>query len=1123
MKRTSAKRPGFDAAGGPGWLQDCVVVMKGSVPSLAVVVFTDLVGSTALRTRVGEDVAEELRRRHDAVLGEAVNAHAGRVVKGLGDGIMAVFPGASEAVAAAVAMQQAIARVSSRRPDAVLQIRVGISAGEVTWEEGDCFGTPVVEAARLSAAAEGDQILASDVVTVLAGSRCRDMFTPVGALSLKGLAGPVTAWEVAWEAVPVDAVLPAGLATPAPLSFVGRAPEFEQLSRAWMAAGGGERRVVAVAGEPGIGKTRLLAEFARRVAGPEVAVLYGRAEEGLGVPYGPFVEALDGYVRATDPVRLGAELGPLGGELTRLVPSLAARVPGLAEPLRAEPETERFRLLAAVAEFLAGIAADRPVLVVLDDLHWATTADVLMLSHLLRADPTSPMLVVAAYRDTEVGPGHPLEPLVGDLPRLTGAERVHLSGLDTGDVGELVAEATERDLDDEGRRLAAEVWEETAGNPFFVGEVLRHLNELDPDEVDPAHLGMIGVPDGVREVVGRRLARLPDRAADVLEVAAVIGARFDLPLLLAATDTDDTAVLDILAAGETAALLAPDPAGPGTYRFAHALVQATLYDRLPSTRRLALHHQVGLALEHLPDAEHRLTELARHFTEASPLGDANRAIDYARRAGDEARASLAFEQAALQYENALDLLVEQPDAWLQLRCDLQTALGDVLHRSGDARHRDVLFAAAATARELGDADRLARATLALNVAGEFPPLGDVDHEFIELLDEALVAVGGEDPALRARLLSLLALELMFSPDQARKIPLCDEAMRLARGLGDRATLARVLISAHWGGATVDNVDERLAIADELVGLGHGLGDLEVECWGQLFRFEDCLAAADLDGATNALSRAEQLAAQLHQPALEWEALYRRASLVLLAGRLDEAEQLIFSALEMGTAKGGIERTVIGNFGLQLARLRFEQGRTGEVIEALEAALGRRPDIALSWHAALALFSLECGDPDAACAHFEAAAATDFVGMGDHAWLEGASIASLVAARLGDHPRSKTLYERLAPYAGSVNYPRSFVEEPFDYHLGVLATTLGRYADAGRHLAASEDLCKRMRAPTSLARTRFQLAVMLHARGADGDSDEARFFALAALADAEELGLRQVAVQARELLEALDAV
>src|SRR5688572_10307026 len=278
----------------------------GAGRSTAIVLFTDLVGSTELRSRLGEDAAEELRRDHDRLIAGAVEANRGRLVKNLGDGVMATFTGASDAVTAAVGIQQALDRHNrSGSSDAPLEVRIGIGAGDVAFEAEDCFGTPVIEAARLCAAAGGGRILVTEVVRVLAGTAGGHQFAPVGALDLKGLPAPVPACEVTWVPLAGPLLPMPGLLSRAGRIFVGRDEELERLLGLWKEAMAGERRVALLAGEPGIGKTRLAVELAGAIRESGGIVLAGRCDEDLGVPYQPFVEALRHYVSGAAERRLG--------------------------------------------------------------------------------------------------------------------------------------------------------------------------------------------------------------------------------------------------------------------------------------------------------------------------------------------------------------------------------------------------------------------------------------------------------------------------------------------------------------------------------------------------------------------------------------------------------------------------------------------------------------------------------------------------------------------------------------------------------------------------------------------------------------------------------------------------
>jgi class 3 adenylate cyclase len=478
----------------------------------ATVLFTDLVGSTELRGRLGDDAAEELRRAHDRLLTEAVEGNGGRVVKGLGDGIMATFTGAADAVTAAVAVQQAIDRMNrSGKVQAPLAVRVGLSAGDVTFEDDDVHGTPVIEASRLCAAADGGAILAAEVVRILAGSVGDHTYTSIGPIELKGLEHPVNAVRVAWEPV-----VRAGLPIPPLLTdigrvFVGREAELERMKLRWKEAVAGERRAVLFGGEPGVGKTRLAAElsaFAYEDGGG--VVLAGRCDEDLGVPYQPFVEALRHFLDHTPPESLREGLGRYGGELVRLLPEVAERLPDLPPPLKSDPETERYRLFDAVAGWLAAVSSDRPLLLVLDDVQWAAKPTLLLLRHVLHAAEPMRLLVIATYRDTDIGRGHPLGELLADLRRDTGVDRISLSGLTVaGVVGYMEAASGHPLTGEDDEALALAIHDETDGNPFFVREVLRHLVETggiaerDGRWAPTMDIDRLGIPEGVRDVVGR--------------------------------------------------------------------------------------------------------------------------------------------------------------------------------------------------------------------------------------------------------------------------------------------------------------------------------------------------------------------------------------------------------------------------------------------------------------------------------------------------------------------------------------------------------------------------------------------------------------------------------------------
>jgi class 3 adenylate cyclase/tetratricopeptide (TPR) repeat protein len=1089
-----------------------------SRPSLAAVLFTDVVGSTELRTRLGEDAAEDLRRRHDAALTRAARENAGRVVKGLGDGIMVVFPSAAEAVSAAAAMQQAALGLGAGRAVSPLTIRVGISAGDLTFESADAFGTPVVEAARLCACAVGGQILASDVVRVLAGARCGDMFAPVGELSLKGLPEPVTAWEVRWEPLPAVAMLPRGLSSNRPWSFVGRRDELKVLESAWEEALGGNRSVVVVCGEPGIGKTRLLAEFALGVARSGGQVLYGRAEEEVGVPYEPFAEALDDYLRASPADVLAVQLGRSAGELVRLVPYLASAAPDLPEPLRADPETERYRLFEAVREVLEAIARDRPLLFALDDLHWATKADAMLLAHVLRSSAAVPMLLVAAFRDTEVDAAHPLEALLDDASRLADVRRLRLAGLNAEDVGELVAEAAGDGVADRSEDLAPVVHTETSGNPFFVCEVLHHLLDQGSSDHVEQSTEPDDVPAGVRVLVGRRIARLPGRAPEVLAVAAVIGVRFDLPLLLAvvADDIGEPAGLDALAHAEVAALVSPEPDRPGWYRFAHALTRTALTATMPSAQRLALHDAVGRALERLPDAGHRTAELAHHFAVAAPLGELDRAIDYLRRAGDQAIADLAFEEAALYYKRALDLVDQQPATDEPARCDLLIDLGEAKIMGAQAESREVLLEAARLAERLGDAERLARAALAPNPGFFSSGLGE-DAERVAALRAALELAGPAPTASRARLLARLAAEIYASADRAEREALIGEALTVANALNDDATLGYVLVQERISTWSATNLDRRLAAARELRAIADRLDDPLLKYFAA-DAFSSYLGAGDIDEAERCLIEERRIVQLLGRPYFRWcLTAWHETMWALHAGRFTEAEQLADEGLELGMSIRD-PAEAFGYWAQAMASIRFEQGRLGELVSVMEESLADgEPGIHV--HAWLALAYSEAGRADDARSLMAGIATEDFdwiVGEG-HTAVTTAALLAETAFRVGDRRWVERILPVLRPCCGQIATVVSNSWGAVDRYVGLCLEVVGD-AQAATNLEAAIAVNQRSGAPSWEARSSLDLAALLSRSGGQADRTRAAQLASSAARTADLFGMARVAQHARDLLE-----
>ncbi len=1116
---------------------------KTAEPAAGVVtfLFTDLVGSTELLDRLGEDEADAVRRTHFALLRTAVSDAGGDEVKNLGDGLMVAFSSPLAALRCAVAIQDAIADHNRTDPHARLQVRVGLHAGEPTRDEDDYFGTPVVAAKRLCDRAEGGQILASELVAGLVGSRGGFRVTPLGPLALKGLGAPVAAVAIdrppAEREVPEEEAAPLGVGSPRPVPipsllamtgrvFVGRDQEVAALDQLWKEAVAGEPRVAFLTGEPGVGKTRLAAEVAHRVAPDGATVLAGACDEDLGVPYQPFVEALRHLVDHADRDGLARGLGRYPGELMRLVPELAERLPGLPPPLRADPETERYRLFDAVAAWLAACSSHQPVLLVLDDLQWAAKPTLLLLRHVTRSSEPMRLLVLGTYRDTDIGRDHPLAEALADLRRRNGFTRLSLSGLDQAGVVAFLEQAGGHSLDaEESLGLAWAIHDETEGNPFFVKEVFRHLTETGGVEyrdgrlVASVSVDDLGIPEGVRDVVGRRLSRLSGDANRVLACASVVGLEFDPAVVRTAGDFGEDTLLSALDEAAAARLVSDVGGAVPRYRFAHALVRATLYDELSTARRVTMHRRIAEAIEavHGDALDDQLPALAHHWARAAaPAPETTRAVEYARRAGDRALAQLAHDEAVAYYRQALEMLpAGTGPSHEEQRVDLLLALGEAQRRAGDPAHRETLLEAARKAQERGDAAALARAALANSRGTLWSASGVVDAERVEVIEAALEMVGPEESGTRARLLATLAIELTFGSDREQRAPISDEALRIARQLDDPATVAAVLVPRNAAMWSPDNLSERLANVDELERAAERAGDPVAACVAWSLRYRCLMESGDAVGADHSLDGFLRAAAELGQPTLRWTAGFFRVGRLLLAGRLDEAERLAHDNFELGQSSGQRDAPII--FIIEEFMLGYERGLLEELEARLAAAANEFSRLPMFW-AMLAVAHCELGDDARARSALEQMASTDFAALPvDWTWFPSTAMWAEVAVHLGDVPRAEALYRLLRPYPDRLAFLATVTFGSVAQHLGVLATALGRFDEAEEHFAVAEAVHERFDAATWQIHTQVGLARMLLARTEPGDAERARRLLDEALVGARDLGLRRVEGQVAALL------
>src|SRR3954454_23246666 len=898
--------------------------------------------------------------------------------------------------------------------------------------------------------------------------------------------------------------LPGSLRLTSTFPFVGRSSQLETLRALMPTAEGEGRRVVLLSGEPGSGKSRLGREFASEAAGLGALVLYGACDAVVRTPYGPFVEALEHATRVVDPVELRAALGTSGGELTRLLPDLPGRVGDLPAPVEAGADTERHRLHTAVTDLLEGLSA-RPVLLVLEDGHWADASTLLLLRHLARAAGNARVLLLVTFRDTEADVPDALSQTLADLRRSDDVVRLRLAGLSDDDVDAFLRHAAAGDAGPGQPELARAIGELTGGNAFLVCELWRALVETGIVEVvdgtirPTRPLAELGTPESVREVVSQRLSRLAPATTDLLELTAAAGSEFGLDIVRQASGLSEPDLLAALDEAVHSGMIEELPSRRLAYRFTHELVRRALYDRLSGVRRAELHLRVGEALERSEGRSGRaLADLAHHFAAAAPLDGPQRGIEYNVGAARAAAAAVAFDEAATRLRSALELGIESPAK----RAEVFLELGTASHRAGAAVDALEAFQETARiARELGDGELLARAAIGYEEACWLP--GIADQGAVELLEEATAALGDDNLELRAGLLGGLARGLVFQGEHERGAIVRTNAVALARRLDDRVPLATVLVRSYWSRGT-SSLEEILAMLTEAVDLGEELGHTESLAEAMAWRVPTFVALGDLDAARLELAAVLATAEQTAQPFILHVAEHYGSSIALCDGRLEEAEARarhshVWSRLLSGSDAAGV-------YGIQMFNIRREQGRLAELAPIIRI-LAADADRGGPWRPGLVSVLVELGMEAEARRELARVVDEGLDPFRESLWLAALAYLTDACAALGDEATAAIVYLELEPLAGTNVMIGHLVacHGAADRYLGMLAATLGESERAEEHFERAMELNRRMGAVTWLAHTAYQYGRLLLARG-NGERDRADTLLGEAAAPAERIGM-----------------
>ncbi len=904
---------------------------------------------------------------------------------------------------------------------------------------------------------------------------------------------------------------PLRLASASP--FVGRSAELAALQALVPRATDERGRLALIGGEAGSGKSRLVRELAHEVAAEGVLVLYGACDAVVQTAYRPFAEALDQLVRSTDPDVLGADLGSAGGELSRLVPDLPTRVEGLMAPIAADPDTERHRLHTAVTDLLASAGRRQPLLLILEDGHWADTATLVLLRHLARATSEARVLLVATFRDTEADVPAELADSLADLRRTDDVVRLHLPGLTEGDVGEFARRAGGGAFDAAEPDLFRAIHDLTEGNAFLLCELWRSLVESDALAIEEGTLRLtrplqeIATPQSVHEVVNQRLARLDPVTRDLLELAAVAGPEFELDVLRLAAPVQLERI-DAFEPAMRSGVIEELPFPALAYRFTHELVRRALYDHLSVLRRAELHLRIAEALEQVdrPPRGRVLADLAHHFAAAAPIGGAARAMQYNLLAAEAASAALAYDEAAARLHTALELGVEDEPRRAEILLDLGTAL----YRAGKSLESLKLFRQAAQiARDLGAGELLARAAIGFETTCWRPGLADEGAR--QLLEEASAALGREDSALRVGLLASLARAFEYEGDPDRAAVAREEAISMARRNGDRPGLATALMGVYWARATT-SLEQALEMLGEARDLARELGDVEGQAEATNWRVSALIALGEVAPARAELAVALDMAQNARQPFMLHVTEHYRSALALLEGHLAEAEAAAERSREWGQLLVGRDASSI--YGMQMFGVRREQGRLTEVAPVIRvlAAGDRRGG---AWAPGLAAMLAEFAMEEQVRDELDRVHAEGLEPLREGLWLASLTYLADAASAVAHREVAAAVYPLLMPLAGTNVMIGHGVAcyGAADRYLGMLASVLGDGDAAASHFEIALELNRRMGARTWLAHTAYQYGRTLLR---SGETDRAAQLLAEAVRLADEVGMPTLLARARLL-------
>lgn len=1075
------------------------------------ILFTDVEGSTGLGARTDDESARNILRTQEEMIRAHVADHGGRQVKNLGDGLMIAFSSARRALSCAIAIQQELAGRRRTEPDLVPRVRMGLNSGEAIHEDGDLFGAAVSAAARISGHATAGTILISEVVKILAGNVPGVTFKDKGLVELKGFEEQWRLFEVDWGETRSDPFLDR---TP----FVGRDQERAELRSYLDRLADGHGGLVALGGEPGVGKTRLAEEILAEARVRGYRTLTGRCYEMDSPPsYLPFVEVLEQASREVDPATFRLALGDSAGEVAKVMPQLRTIFDDVPPALELPPEQERRYLFNSIQDFVHRAASVTPLVVLLDDVHWADESSILLMQHIAGSLPDFPVFILGTYRDVELDTARPLAGALDALVRRRLVKRVNLHRLSAEGTREMLAKLAGSEPPGD---IAAAIYEETDGNAFFVEEVFRHLSEegrlLDATGAWRTDLSIdeLEVPEGVRLVIARRLERLQESTVKALTTAAVIGRVFSFELLEASDPAGAEELLDAVDEATAGHLIAP--AKDGTFSFVHELIRQTLLSRISMPRRQRLHLRVGEAMAKLYEGRESdyAAEITHHFFQAGAAAEPVVTTRFMILAGDKALEAAAFEDALRFYEEALALQEGGED---KERADLLFKVGSArrsLGRLDDglSAWREAFEFYERTHDREGIGTVAAESALQLGWAGRWA-------EAFEMCARGLAVLGEERTTERARLLSIGAIQLSWAGQHDAGDQMIDAAIELSESLGDPRRIGEALVARAVHEYGYMRYQSSLDAAKRAAETLREVGDLWGLCNALAFQAPAHMLLLDLDAAERV-----------------------RAELADLAGRLGHGGGLLFAVrvgtfVKIMTGSDVAEGARMAQHDLEIAQeyelpwtsqshifLGWNQvwaGQMDDALEHLSIALDTEPMSALQgWALGTYFWAASMAGPEL-MTELEERVTADLPVAGEPNTLGRWTLLQFAAeayARTGNVARSRELYPLIMESA-ALGAPLRFDGRPVATIAALMAQTIGDTDLAREHFEEALVLVEPFPLWPHHWETRVFFAELLASTGMADDVAQARSLVDGAVDYAERTGIRPL----RERGAALEAV